>query len=95
MTHNGLIPLGSLAWALARCLAAVGRPEEAGERFADAAATHEALRAEGQLARLWVDWAATIREVDPDAAAELATQAAEVAERLEMPSVAERAAALA
>ena len=33
MCHNGLIPLGSLTWALARCLAVMGRAEEAHQKL--------------------------------------------------------------
>ena len=94
MAYNGLVPVGSLAWATARCLVTLGRVDEALPHFEAAVAAHTRLGALGLAARTRLEWAETVGERDPDRAVELAAAARAVADDLGLVSVARRLAAL-
>jgi class 3 adenylate cyclase/tetratricopeptide (TPR) repeat protein len=94
VAYNGLVPLGSLAWAAARCHATLGRTEDADRGFAQAVEVHDRLEGRGVQARCLLEWAEALRETDPGRSAELSSRARRQAEELGLTAVAERAGAL-
>lgn len=94
IAFNGLVPLGAMAWAEARCLATLGRPEEAAAAFARAVDRHDRMAATGLSARSRLEWAEALVTVDPERSAVLAAETRQVADALGLRAVADRAAAL-
>jgi hypothetical protein len=58
LAYNGLVCLGAMGWAEARCLTVLGRTEEADAAFARAEAHHERIGAASLTARTRVERAA-------------------------------------